>query len=247
VSDAVTYETDGRIAVITLNRPQKRNALNVAMVEGLQAAWQRYAAGPERVAIVHGAGDVAFSAGADLNDFPHELWRAIPGVGAVLDKPVIAAVSGWCVGGAAVIVAMCDLCIAADNTVFSYPEAKVGFTGGLIAALAARIPHKIAMEFVLMGRPMPAERMREAGLVNLVVPAGEQLKVAREWAEELAGAAPLVVNLLKNFVGEVLPRGPAEGRGEAAKRALDAVNLSEDAREGAAAFREKRKPVFRGH
>lgn len=245
MSEVVTFETDGRIALITINRPEKRNALNSAVVDGLYAAWQRYAAGTERVAILTGAGEQAFSGGADLNDFPNELWRAIPGVGVALDKPVIAATAGWCVGGSAVLVAMCDLCIAADNTVFSYPEAKVGYCGGLISALAARIPHKIAMEFVLMGRPMSAERMREAGLVNLVVPAGEQVKVAREWAEELADHAPLVIGLLKNFIGEVLPRGPAERAG-AARGALDRVNGSEDAREGAAAFREKRKPVFRG-
>lgn len=244
MSEAVTYETDGRVTVITINRPEKRNALNVAVVDGLYAAWQRYADGPERVAILTGAGE-AFSGGADLNDFPNELWRAIPGVGAELDKPVIAATAGWCVGGATVLIAMCDLCIAADNTVFSYPEAKVGYCGGLISALAARIPHKIAMEFVLMGRPMSAERMREAGLVNLVVPAGDELKVARQWAEELAERAPLVIGLLKNFIAEVLPRGPAERAGYA-RAALDRVNGSEDAREGAAAFREKRKPVFRG-
>jgi enoyl-CoA hydratase/carnithine racemase len=245
MSEVVTYETDGRIALITINRPEKRNALSTGVVDALYAAWQRYAAGPERVAILTGAGDQAFSGGADLNDFPNELWRAIPGVGVSLGKPVIAATAGWCVGGAAVLVAMCDLCIAADSTVFSYPEAKVGYCGGLISALATRIPHKIAMEFVLMGRPMSAERMRDAGFVNLIVPAGEQVKVAREWANELADHAPLVIGMLKNFVAEVLPRGPAERAGMA-RGALDRVNGSEDAREGAAAFREKRKPVFRG-
>jgi enoyl-CoA hydratase/carnithine racemase len=245
MSEVVTYESDGRVALVTINRPEKRNALNNAVVEGLHAAWQRYAAGPERTAILTGAGTQAFSGGADLDDFPAELWRAMPGVGVVLDKPVIAATAGWCVGGAAVLVAMCDLCIAAENTLFSYPEAKVGYCGGIIAALAVRIPHKVAMEFVLMGRPMSAERMREAGFVNLVVPAGEQVRVAREWAAELADRAPLVVGLLKNFISEVLPRGPAERAG-AARAALDQVNGSDDAREGAAAFREKRKPVFRG-
>jgi enoyl-CoA hydratase/carnithine racemase len=245
MSEVVTYETDGRIALITLNRPQKRNALSTGVVDALYAAWQRYAAGPERAAILTGAGEQAFSGGADLNDFPNELWRAIPGVGVSLDKPVIAATAGWCVGGAAVMVAMCDLCIAADNTVFSYPEAKVGYCGGIAANMVSRIPHKIAMEFLLMGRPMTAQRMFEAGFVNLVVPAGEQLRVAREWANELADHAPLVVGMLKDFTAEVLPRGPAELAGRARAR-LDRVNASEDAREGSAAFREKRKPAFRG-
>jgi enoyl-CoA hydratase len=245
MSEVVTYETDGRIALITLNRPDKRNALSTGVVDALYAAWQRYAAGAERVAILTGAGEHAFSGGADLNDFPDELWRAIPGVGVGLDKPVIAATAGWCVGGAAVMVAMCDLCIAADNTVFSYPEAKVGYCGGIAANLVSRIPHKIAMEFLLLGRPMTAQRMYEAGFVNLVVPAGEQLKVARAWANELADHAPLVVGMLKDFTAEVLPRGPAEFAGRARAR-LDRVNGSDDAREGSAAFRDKRKPVFRG-
>jgi enoyl-CoA hydratase/carnithine racemase len=245
MSEVVTFDTDGRIALVTINRPGKRNALNDAVVEGLHAAWQRYASGSERAAILTGAGGQAFSGGADLDDFPAELWRAVPGVGVALDKPVIAATAGWCVGAAVVLVAMCDLCIAADDTVFSYPEARVGYCGGLIAALASRIPHKVAMEFVLMGRPMAAERMREAGFVNLIVPAGEQLRVARAWADDLADRAPLVIGLLKNFVGEVLPRGPAERAGMA-RGALDLVNGSDDAREGAAAFRDKRKPVFRG-
>jgi enoyl-CoA hydratase/carnithine racemase len=245
MNEVVSYESDGRVALVTINRPGKRNALNNAVVDGLHAAWQRYAGGPERAAILTGAGDLAFSGGADLDDFPAELWRAVPGVGVTLGKPVIAATCGWCVGGAVVLVAMCDLCIAADNTVFSYPEARVGYCGGMISALATRIPHKIAMEFVLMGRPMSAERMRDAGFVNLIVPAGEQLRVARQWAGELAEHAPLVVGLLKNFIAETLPRGPAERAG-IARGALDRVNRSEDAQEGAAAFRAKRKPVFRG-
>jgi enoyl-CoA hydratase len=245
MSEVVTYASEGKVALITINRPDKRNALNNAVVDGLYAAWHRYAGSDERAAIVTGAGDQAFSGGADLNDVPTDLWRGIPGVGVALDKPVIAATAGWCVGGAAVLVAMCDLCIAAENTVFSYPEAKVGYCGGLISSLATRMPHKIAMEFVLMGRPMSAGRMHDAGFVNLVVPVGEQVRVAREWAVELAASAPLVVGLLKNFITEVLPKGPAERAG-IARGALDRVNRSEDAREGAAAFREKRKPVFRG-
>src|SRR5271154_2688965 len=165
MSQAVLYETDGRVALITINRPEKRNALNPAVVEGLHDAWLRFADGPERVAILTGAGGAAFSSGIDLNDVPGDWWRAVPGVGVALDKPVIAATAGWCVGGATVLVAMCDLCIAADNTVFSYPEAKVGYCGGIAANLVSRIPHKVAMEFLLMGRPMSAQRMYDAGFV----------------------------------------------------------------------------------
>ncbi len=111
----------------------------------------------QRVAIPTGNGGRAFSAGADVTDLP-ELWRCVPTVGIKTDKPVIAAVSGWCIGGALVMAMMCDLLVAGDNARFSYPEGKVGITGGMIAGLAARIPHKIAMEIMLLGEPLDAAR-----------------------------------------------------------------------------------------
>jgi enoyl-CoA hydratase len=124
----------------------------------------------DRVAVLTGAGDKAFSAGADLRDPPGNLYRGIPGVGVAVDKPVIGAAAGWVVGGGMVLTTMCDILVAADNVRFSYPEVKVGFTGGIITNLAARIPHKIAMELLLLGEPIDAKRAYEVGYVNKVVP-----------------------------------------------------------------------------
>ena len=242
--DAVLYESRDRVAIVTINRPAKANSINADVAAGLAEAWHRFNAGDDRVAIVTGAGEKAFSGGADL-DAPPELRRFMPGVGIAVDKPIIAAVSGWCVGGSVVLVQMCDLCIASETARFSYPEAKLGFTGGLITSLAARIPHKVAMEFILMGEPMTAQRAYEVGFVNKVVPAGQHLVEAEAWARKLAGMAPMVLATLKRFVGEVVPRGPSEQAGRALAE-IEAVWGSDDYREGLAAFKAKRPPDYRG-
>jgi len=175
-----------------------------------------------------------------------ELWRAIPTIGLVTDKPVIAATTGWVVGGALVMAMMADLLIADETTKFSYPEAKLGFTGGMIAGLAGRIPHKIAMEMMLMARPMEARRAYEVGLVNKLVPAGAHVSEALAWAQELAGHAPLVLKTLKRFVVEsVLPQGPSEAMARTT-RALGTVRDSADGAEGRQSFKDKRKPKFTG-
>jgi enoyl-CoA hydratase/carnithine racemase len=244
-SDVVGYEVRDRVALITIRRPEKLNAINLQVSRDLQDAWTRFEAGEERVAVITGEGEKAFSAGADMTDLP-ELWRAIPGVGARVEKPVIAATSGYCIGGAVVLVQMCDLCIATESTSFIYPEARVGFTGGMIAGLAGRLPHKIAMEIMLMGRPMSAARACEVGFVNRVVPNGQHVEEALAWAGELARYAPLVLRTLKRFVtDQVLPRGPSEIMA-AAQRDLQVVATSEDIQEGRAAWREKRPPEYKG-
>ncbi|RIK45293.1 MAG: enoyl-CoA hydratase [Chloroflexi bacterium] len=244
-SDVVGYEVHGAVALITIQRPEKLNAINKQVALDLQAAWQRFEASEERVAVLTGAGERAFSAGADINDLP-ELWRAMPGIGAPVEKPVIAATNGHCIGGAVVLVQLCDLCIAAQGTRFSYPEARMGFTGGMIAGLAGRIPHKVAMEMMLMARPMTAARAYEVGFVNAVVPDGAQVETALAWAAEMAEYAPLVLRTLKRFVNnDVLPKGPSE-RMALALRDLGVVQSSEDIEEGRAAFREKRPPRYKG-
>lgn len=244
-SDVVGYEVHGAVALITIQRPEKLNAINKQVALDLQAAWQRFEASEERVAVLTGAGERAFSAGADISDLP-ELWRAMPGIGAPVEKPVIAATNGHCIGGAVVLVQLCDLCIAAQGTRFSYPEARMGFTGGMIAGLAGRIPHKVAMEMMLMARPMTAARAYEVGFVNAVVPDGAQVETALAWAAEMAEYAPLVLRTLKRFVNnDVLPKGPSE-RMALALRDLGVVQSSEDIEEGRAAFREKRPPRYKG-
>lgn len=246
--DLVTYTSENRIALITLNRPDKLNALSNGLVIELREAMKRLQASDDRVAILTGAGDKAFSVGADLHDQPKdpELWECMPGVGVDVDKPLIAAVAGHCVGGAFCLVQFCDIAVAAENANFFYPEAQLGFCGGLIASTAARLPHKIAMEFMLTGKRFDAQRAYEVGMVNKVVPVGQQIEGAMEYARILADSSPLVMGMLKRFVrDDVVARGPSE-RQALARRQLLALARSDDQKEGGEAFREKRKPNFTG-
>jgi enoyl-CoA hydratase/carnithine racemase len=237
---------DDGVTLITIDRPERRNAICAQTAIELQQAFAAFDRSPsQRVAVLTGVGDEAFSGGADVSNLP-ELWRCVPTVGIRTDKPVIGAVAGWCVGGALVIAMMCDLMVAADNAKFSYPEARLGFTGGMIAGLAGRIPHKVAMEIMLLGRPVGAERALSIGLVNEIVPKGRQVEAALAMARELATMAPLVLQTIKRFVTEsVLPQGPSERMGRA-QHELGIVRDSADTREGMAAFREKRAPTYAG-
>jgi enoyl-CoA hydratase len=240
----LTYESRDRIAIITLNRPEKRNAINNDMAHALRDAWDRLNMGDDRVGIITHAGE-HFTGGADIKSPPEDFPACVPNVGVALHKPLIAAVGGWVVGGGVVIVQMCDLCVAADGARFMFPEAKVGFTGALIAGLAARIPHKVAMELMLLGDEVSAERMYEVGLVNKLTQPGKQLGVALEYAHRLAANAPMVVQVLREFVGHIIPEGPSELAAHG-RLAIGRVRQSDDAKEGIAAFKEKRKPRFKG-
>lgn len=242
----IRYDSADGIAMITIDRPKKRNALSGSMCDALHAAWRRFAASDaDRVAILTAAGNDVFTAGADLNDPPPRFWEAVPNLSVPTPKPIIAAVAGPVVGGGVTFVAMCDLCVAADNTRFVYPEAKVGITGGVISAIAARIPYKIAMELLLIGDSMDVERAHQVGLVNRIVPAGEQVAAAKGMARTIADNAPLVVAILKDMALKTIPRSPVEEM-YLTQQAVERVRLSEDAKEGPLSFREKRKPNFRG-
>ena len=236
---------DNGVTIITLNRPEKKNALNKKLIEELQDAFMTFDADNDRlVAVLTGAGNDAFSAGADLNDMP-ELWRGIPNVGSQTDKPVIAAVSGWCIGGAMVMAMMADMIVASESAKFYYPEAKVGFTGGIISGLVNRLPYHVAMEVILLCRTLEADRAYQLGFVNEVVPVGKQVEAAVAMADELATMAPLIHRTLKSFINDdVVRRSPSEQMA----RTLHKLNKLEgyDKNEGFAAFREGRKPVFRG-
>ncbi len=245
MSEVVMHESNSGISTITLNRPDKMNALNEDLITTLQQSLKQFQQSDDRVAILHAAGDKAFSVGADIKDPPKEMWQGVPSIGAKLTKPVIAAVHGWCIGGAYIIVQMCDMVIASENTVFKYPEAQLGFTGGLIASAVARIPHKIAMEFMLLGEDFPAERAKDAGMINKIVNQGEELQEALKWANILSKSAPLVVQTLKEFSLETLKKSPAEA-GAIARHELLAISTSKDGAEGRKAFGEKRDPIFKG-
>ncbi len=246
MSEAVKHESDNGISTITLNRPDKMNALNEELIVTLQHRLKQFQESEDRVAILHAAGDKAFSVGADIKDPPKEMWQGVPSIGAKLTKPIIAAVHGWCIGGAYVIVQMCDMVIASENTIFKYPEAQLGFSGGLIASAVARIPHKIAMEFMLLGEDFSAQRAKETGMINRIVNKGQELEEALKWANILSKSAPLVVQTLKEFSLETIKQSPAEA-GAIARHELLAISTSKDGAEGRKAFGEKRDPIFKGN
>ena len=244
-TNVVLYESKNNIAVITLNRPEKLNAMNDDMWGALEATWRRFNNSEDKVAIITAAGEKAFCVGADLNSPTLDVWRAIPGHIVDVEKPIVAAVFGYCLGGGLGLVQFSDICVAADDAQFAFPEAKVGLAIGAASALVARIPHKIAMELMLTGDPISAERAYEAGLINKVVPRDELMPAAMAYAERIAENAPLVLGMLKRYAQEVMPRGPVESLA-VWRRGPEMIFSSRDAKEGVAAFKEKRKPKFMG-
>lgn len=241
----VTVEERGPVTFIRINRPEKLNAISSAVAIEMQKAFQDFdAKDSQRIAILGATGDRAFTSGADVRDLP-ELWRTIPSVGYRTDKPIILAASGWVVGGGVVIAMMCDLMVCTESTVFYYPEARLGTTGGMISSLVSRMPHKLAMEMMLLGSKVPARRAYEVGFVNRIVPDGQHEAEAMKMAEQMLESAPLVMGALKRLSSEVMPIGPVE-RMVAASQTIARVRSSEDMKEGISAYKERRKPAFRG-
>ena len=250
---AVEYLLDGHLALITLNRPEARNAVNGEVARGIAAAVDEFDADRNvRVIILTGAGGT-FSAGMDLKGFltgdsPTVAGRGFAGITERASvKPMIAAVEGYALAGGFEIALSCDLIVASETAKFGLPEVRRGLAaaaGGLLR-LPRRLPYHLAMEIVLTGEHFPADRLHQAGLVSRLVGAGQALVGARELAARVALGAPLALAASKRVIVESAdwPTGEAFARqGEV----LGPVFTSADATEGAVAFAEKRAPVWRG-
>lgn len=236
---ALEIEKHGKTTLFTINRTEIKNAINEEVTEKLYAGFKAFDDSDQRVAVITGAGK-HFSGGADVTNLPPALWKALPTLGLVTDKPIIAAVNGFAAGGAFMMTVLSDLCIASETAFFHYPEAKFGLTGGVAGTLASRIAHKHAMEILLLARPIPAARAYEMGLVNEVVPEGMAVERALEVAKELEQMAPLVLKGLKHIVTEhTLPHTPSEVMSRQ-RRFLETILLSNDRTEGINAFLEGR-------
>lgn len=253
MSDAVLYEIDGNVGTITYNRPDALNAINAEMRQSLNATWQRFLDDEDAwVAIVTGAGR-AFSAGVDLRDpqgavgtWPGSFWE-IPTInsfesGLEVWKPTIAAVNGPCIGYGLTAVVACDFVVASDRATFGYPEVKLG-ASTIVGAI--RLPPKVgwanAMELLLTGDTIDAQRAKEIGLAWKVVPHDDLMVEANALAARLCQGAPLAVRATKEVAhrSRYMPWTEAVRMGETMRRQVGATN---DAREGAKARAEKREP-----
>jgi enoyl-CoA hydratase/carnithine racemase len=253
MSQAILYEMKGPVAVVTINRPEQRNAINTEVREGLVAAWKRFEEdAAAKVAILTGTGDKAFCAGMDLKEASLTGLKVPPpgyiptlGDSVQVSKPTIAAVNGLAMAGGWLFAQMCDLCVAADHATFAITEAKVGRGTPWAAPLIHMLPQRIMMELLLTGNPMSAQRLYELGYVNHVVPGEQLLTKSVELAERIAANAPLTVRACRALVysSTEMGRSAALRTGD---KIFDPVYHSEDAQEGPRSFAEKRPPVWKG-
>lgn len=256
MTDAVLTAKSGHVLTITINRPDKRNAMNAEVIAGIATGWRTAHEDSDiRVIVLTGAGDKAFCAGADLargqgafQDFskPNSDYADLLRLTQNATKPSIARVNGTCMAGGMGLLCMTDMAVAADNAVFGLPEVKVGvFPMQVLSLLQLTVPRRLVAEWCLTGEPFTAEEAKAAGLINHVAPAAE-LDARVDW-----------------LISRITDKSPAAiRRGKYAMRAIHAMSFdeaiaytegqialtaaTEDAKEGIAAFQEKRKPVWTG-
>jgi enoyl-CoA hydratase len=253
--ELVLAERDGAIAVVRLNRPKQLNALSDALMEELVATLEGLDRDEKVRAIVLGGDERALAAGADIGELaqatPIELyyqrrverWDAIR----ALWTPLVAAVSGYCLGGGCELAMACDLIVASETAEFGQPETGLGIIPGAggTQRLTRAVGKALAMDLILSGRRLSAREAQAAGLVARVVAKEAWLEEAKRLAREIAEKGPVATRLAKESVNRAYETTLAAGL-EAERRALYLAFASEDAREGLTAFAEKRKPEFKG-
>ncbi len=254
--DNVLYSVMGPMALVTINRPEKHNAISLATLDDLHAAVDAAAADDEvRVITITGAGGKAFAAGSDLGevvdrDFKKALEPIVQGLAEKLErtpKPTIAAIDGICMGGGLEVALGCDLRIASPGSRFATPEGKLGIIpgGGATARLPRIVGRGWGMEMMLMGEAIDAERALQIGLITRIVDASDLLDEAQRMADHLASFAPFVPRTMKAMVHFGMEASLA-GALMFEKYAQGALVQTEDKQEGISAFLDKRKPEFKG-
>src|SRR5690625_289194 len=254
MSNLVVTDVHEGVMTLTINRPDARNALDYATALALaQALDQMDGDDSVVIGILTGAGN-SFSAGMDLKAFAKTGERPLVegrGLGGLCEKgpqkPLIAAVEGYALAGGFELALACDLIVAAENATFGLPEVKRGLvasSGGLLR-LPKRIPYHIAMEVILTGDMFPAQRAFEYGLINRLTEPGKALETARELAHVVAQNGPMAVRVAKEIVGRS-ENWRSDEMYDIQRPYITRVFPSEDAKEGATAFAEKRKPVWKG-
>jgi len=253
MTDAVLTEFDEGVAIVTINRPQTRNAVDKAVAEGIAAAMDEFERRDDlAVAVLTGAGGT-FSSGMDLKAFVRGERPEVPGrgfgglVAKRPDKPLIAAVEGYALAGGCELALAADLIVASRSAKFGLPEVKRGLVAGAggLFRLPRRVPRAIAMEIVLTGEFIDAERAYAVGLVNRLAEPGSALADSLVLARTIAANGPLAVRVSKSVIEQSADWPDAESF-ERQGPLVSGVFSSADAREGALAFAEKRAPVWRG-
>ncbi|MCH1493235.1 MAG: crotonase/enoyl-CoA hydratase family protein [Luminiphilus sp.] len=253
MSEVVLTEIEAGVMTITLNRPEAKNAVNLAMAQGIAAAMDELDQNDEiRVAILTGGGGT-FCSGMDLKAFVSGEVPFVPGRGfgglteAPPAKPLIAAIEGYALAGGCELAMVCDLVVAAESARFGIPEVKRGLAAGAggLLRFPRQLPYRVAMELALTGDFMDAERALNLGFINQTVPEGEAVSAARALAAKIAANGPLAVKLSKQVVRDS-EDWSTDVMFSKQQEILQPVFTSEDAIEGATAFAEKRAPNWKG-